>query len=77
MKKGKIFALGLIVCLMAGGMLLFGCNLILCPGGGTSGGAYECDTSWLYGNTYNYWQCTNRCLTNGSGTTLYDMSCDC
>jgi len=64
--KNKAFIIVLVSVILAGAMVLIGCDLG-CPGDGTSGGANNCKYT-LY--AANYYQCTDSCITD-QGTYMY------
>jgi hypothetical protein len=80
--KSKLLFLGLVVLLLAGGLVLASCNL--CPGGGTSGGAGNCYIKAAGGTLYytsSYKECEDRCGANWvinnrpSNNTTHSCSC--
>ena len=77
----KLLVLALIGVILGGVMVLVGCDLFGCPGGGTVSSKGSC--KFTYGSGV-YSQCTDRCIT-AQGTWVYDdvyifsssKSCDC
>jgi hypothetical protein len=85
MKKGKFVAVALIGVLLAGGLVLIGCDFTSCPGGsnpnlrdgyGVGSDKGGCNFS---GTTSSIRDCSDRCLEKFADRNPYatSFSCDC
>jgi len=82
MMKGKIFAIALVVMMVVGALVLASCSA--CPGGGSSGGAENCNITIRTTSGNPIYQCTNNCISNQgtyvkANTYSFDSSktCNC
>ena len=79
--KNKILVVALISVTLGCGMVLVGCGLFGCPGGGNSGGIGKCHAN--LGEKYR--QCIDNCITNravyrDNNNNYYfysSLSCNC
>jgi len=85
MKKSKLLVLGLVGLLLAGGLVLVGCDLFSkCPGGynpllGSSYGAGSKGNCNYSGTQSSMRDCEDGCLVNyaSRNPNAYSFSCDC